>query len=114
MKPLRRAEQGRALAGGGRYDHLIKKLSGNVDMPASGFAIGDMTLSDCLQSKGLLPTYILAPDLFLIGDARRKKEFPCPLLPDAEKRDFPWLTLLKMLPLGNNLKKREKAVLDMV
>ena len=36
--------EGRALAGGGRYDHLIKKLSGNIDMPAAGFAIGDMTL----------------------------------------------------------------------
>ena len=36
--------EGRALAGGGRYDHLVKKLSGNTDMPAAGFAIGDMTL----------------------------------------------------------------------
>ena len=26
--------EGRALAGGGRYDHLVKKLSGNSDMPA--------------------------------------------------------------------------------
>ena len=43
--------EGRALAGGGRYDHLLKKLSGNVDLPACGFAIGDMTLSDCLSSK---------------------------------------------------------------
>ena len=41
--------------GGGRYDHLVKKLSGSVDMPAAGFAIGDMTLTDCLESNGLLP-----------------------------------------------------------
>jgi histidyl-tRNA synthetase len=58
--------EGRALAGGGRYDNLIKKLSGNIDLPAAGFAIGDMTLSDCLEKNGLLPTYIMAPDLFLI------------------------------------------------
>lgn len=64
--------QGRALAGGGRYDHLLKKLSGNVDMPACGFAIGDMTLADCLQSKGLLPNYLLAPDLYLVcGEEQR-------------------------------------------
>ena len=56
--------QGRALAGGGRYDHLIRKLSGNCDLPAAGFAIGDMTLSDCLESNNLLPRYITAPDLF--------------------------------------------------
>ena len=28
--------EGRALAGGGRDDHLVKKLSGSVDMPAAG------------------------------------------------------------------------------
>ena len=59
--------EGRALAGGGRYDHLVKKLSGNVDMPAAGFAIGDMTLADCLESNGLLPSYVTAPDIFVIG-----------------------------------------------
>ena len=57
---------GRALAGGGRYDHLIKKLSGNCDLPAAGFAIGDMTLSDCLDSHNLLPRYVIAPDLFVV------------------------------------------------
>ena len=64
--------QGRALAGGGRYDHLIGKLSGNCDMPAAGFAIGDMTLSDCLESKNLSPRYVVAPDLFVIfGEEQR-------------------------------------------
>ena len=64
--------EGRALAGGGRYDHLIKKLSGNVDLPASGFAIGDMTLSDCLEKNGLLPSYIMAPDLYLISGTEQR------------------------------------------
>lgn len=64
--------QGRALAGGGRYDHLVKKLSGNCDIPASGFAIGDMTLSDCLESKNLLPSYVISPDLFVVfGEEQR-------------------------------------------
>ena len=64
--------QGRALAGGGRYDHLIQKLSGNCDLPAAGFAIGDMTLCDCLESKNLLPRYVISPDLFLIfGEGER-------------------------------------------
>ena len=51
---------------GGRYDHLIKKLSGNCDIPAAGFAIGDMTLTDCLKTNNLLPNYIIAPDLFIV------------------------------------------------
>ena len=79
--------EGRALAGGGRYDHLVQKLSNNVDIPACGFAIGDMTLSDCLDSKGLLPQYVLAPDIFLIcGDEEKNMEFR--LSPKSEKRDF--------------------------
>ena len=64
--------QGRALAGGGRYDHLIQKLSGNCDIPAAGFAIGDMTLTDCLKANNLLPNYIIAPDLFLVFDETEK------------------------------------------
>lgn len=40
----------RALAGGGRYDDLVKKLGG-PDLPAVGFAIGDMTFS-LLWSNG--------------------------------------------------------------
>lgn len=38
----------RALAGGGRYDDLLKKLGG-VDLPAVGFAIGDVTMTDLLK-----------------------------------------------------------------
>ena len=57
----------RALAGGGRYDHLVKKLSGNVEMSAAGFAIGDVTLTDCLSEKKLLPEYVEAPDLYLVA-----------------------------------------------
>ncbi len=46
--------QGRALAGGGRYDALVKKLGG-PDMPAVGFAMGDVTLIDLLKEKNKLP-----------------------------------------------------------
>lgn len=42
---------GRALAGGGRYDDLIKTLSdGKVDLPAIGFAVGDVVLEKVLRA----------------------------------------------------------------
>jgi histidyl-tRNA synthetase len=45
-----RQRQNRALAGGGRYDNLIDAISdGAVDLPAAGFAIGDVVLQNLLQ-----------------------------------------------------------------
>src|ERR1700678_1987092 len=40
----------RAIAGGGRYDTLLKNLGG-VDLPALGFGIGDMVLGEILKGK---------------------------------------------------------------
>lgn len=65
--------EGRALAGGGRYDALVKKLGG-PDMPAVGFAMGDVTLADLLESKDLLPQFLDAPDFIMVigGEEERK------------------------------------------
>lgn len=52
---------GRALAGGGRYDHLVALL-GYPDTPAVGFGMGDVVLSDALEEKGLMPPLVNAPD----------------------------------------------------
>lgn len=61
--------EGRALAGGGRYDALVKKLGG-PDMPAVGFAMGDVTLADLLDSKSLMPDYLQRPEFMaIIGGA---------------------------------------------
>ncbi len=57
--------EGRALAGGGRYDALVKKLGG-PDMPAVGFAMGDVTLADLLDSKSLMPDYMQRPEFIAI------------------------------------------------
>ena len=45
-----RKKVNRALAGGGRYDNLISVISdGATDLPAAGFAIGDVTFSNLLR-----------------------------------------------------------------
>jgi len=64
--------EGRALAGGGRYDKLVKKLGG-PEMPAVGFGMGDVTLRNLLEQKGILPNLIDAPDFYAIvlGDENR-------------------------------------------
>ncbi|MFT5109897.1 MAG: histidyl-tRNA synthetase [Pseudoalteromonas tetraodonis] len=44
----------RAIAGGGRYDGLVKLISdGKVDLPSSGFAMGDVVITDFInETKG--------------------------------------------------------------
>lgn len=44
----------RAICGGGRYDHLVKKIGG-VDMPALGFGMGDVVLGELLTDRKLWP-----------------------------------------------------------
>jgi histidyl-tRNA synthetase len=48
----------RAIAGGGRYDNLVKLISGGkVDLPALGFGMGDVVLRELLRARGLLPKF---------------------------------------------------------
>jgi histidyl-tRNA synthetase len=56
----------RALAGGGRYDSLLNQLGG-VDLPAVGFAIGDVVLGELLKERGLAPGATSAIDVFVAG-----------------------------------------------
>ncbi len=66
----------RALAGGGRYDNLVGKL-GYAEMPAVGFAIGDMTFALLLEQRGLTPNFVQAPDVYAVigGEKERLEAF---------------------------------------
>lgn len=57
--------QGRALAGGGRYDQLVEKLGGPT-MPAVGFGMGDVTLGDLLDQLGRRPQMIEKRDAYIV------------------------------------------------
>jgi len=46
----------RAIAGGGRYDNLVKLISsGKVELPGLGFGMGDVVLTELLKERRLLP-----------------------------------------------------------
>jgi histidyl-tRNA synthetase len=64
----------RAIAGGGRYDNLIKLISaGRVDLPALGFGMGDVVLLELLKARKLLPKFDAALDVyFLIEDESQR------------------------------------------
>lgn len=57
-------ENRRALFGGGRYDNLLS-IFGVDPVPAVGFGMGDVTMRDFLEVRGLLPEYRGTPDVYL-------------------------------------------------
>jgi histidyl-tRNA synthetase len=56
----------RAICGGGRYDDLLDSV-GAVDLPASGFGMGDVVLAELLREHGLVPSYDASIDVFVAG-----------------------------------------------
>lgn len=57
----------RAIAGGGRYDNLVKLISGGkVNLPALGFGMGDVVLLELLKARGLLPKFDASVDVFVL------------------------------------------------
>lgn len=54
----------RAICGGGRYDNLLKALGG-VDLPALGFGMGDVVLTELLRERKLVPSFEERLDVFL-------------------------------------------------
>lgn len=63
------ADNNRSLMGGGRYDNLTK-LFDDEPLPGVGFAIGDVTMLDFLETHGLAPAYVPPTQLYIaITDA---------------------------------------------
>jgi len=57
----------RAIAGGGRYDGLVKLMSGNkVDLPGLGFGMGDVVLTELLKARKRIPVFDGGVDLFCL------------------------------------------------
>ncbi|MDP2137474.1 MAG: histidine--tRNA ligase [Candidatus Didemnitutus sp.] len=98
----------RALAGGGRYNDLIRKL-GYADLPAVGFAIGDVTTGLLLEQRGLAPTFVNAPDVYAVigGEAERAAAFAdiCALRAAGWRVDYP----LKDVAFGKQFKIAAEA-----
>ena len=54
----------RAICGGGRYDDLIESVGG-PSLPALGFGMGDVVLTELLRARGLLEVEPAAPDFWI-------------------------------------------------
>ncbi len=68
-------ENNRSMFGGGRYDGLVASF-GVEPIPTVGFAMGDITLGNFLESHGLMPKVHTETDVYvvLIGDVADKAQ----------------------------------------
>jgi len=57
----------RAICGGGRYDDLLSSIGG-VDLPALGFGMGDVVLTELLRARNVLPNATLAAEYWVAAD----------------------------------------------
>ena len=57
----------RAICGGGRYDDLLSNIGG-VDLPALGFGMGDVVLTELLRARDLLPKPSLGTEYWVAAD----------------------------------------------
>jgi histidyl-tRNA synthetase len=57
----------RAICGGGRYDDLLATIGG-VDLPALGFGMGDVVLTELLRSRNLLPVAELGTEFWVAAE----------------------------------------------
>ena len=79
----------RAIAGGGRYDNLVKLISGGkVDLPALGFGMGDVVLLELLKARGLLPKFDANVDVFVLIEDEKFRPQSLKLVQDLRAAGF--------------------------
>jgi len=79
----------RAIAGGGRYNNLVKLISGGkVDLPALGFGMGDVVLAELLKARGLLPKFDSHMDVFVLIEDEALRPISLKLIHDLRAAGY--------------------------
>jgi len=79
----------RAIAGGGRYDNLVKLISGGkVSLPALGFGMGDVVLLELLKERKLLPQFDANVDVYVLIEDEALRAPSLKLIQELRTRGF--------------------------
>lgn len=99
----------RAICGGGRYDTLLAAL-GDVDLPALGFGMGDVVLTELLRDRGLLPDTTPSLD-YWVAPADDEQRRAATRVAGALRRDWSRAVEYPLRPqsLGKQLKAATAA-----
>ncbi|HEV3271343.1 MAG TPA: histidine--tRNA ligase [Candidatus Methylacidiphilales bacterium] len=103
-----RSGEFRAIAGGGRYDTLLKNLGG-VDLPALGFGMGDVVLGEILKKRAWIQLRRPKQGIYVAVADENYRQHAWKLL--HELRQLPaWSVLYSMqsMKLGKQLQQAEE------
>lgn len=77
-----------AVAGGGRYDGLIKEIGGD-DTPAVGFALGMERILLALELQGLIPAPTKKISAFVVSGGAEAEIYAFKILADLRRKNIP-------------------------
>ena len=100
-------ENKRSLAGGGRYDNLAS-LFGGDQIHAVGFAIGDATARDFLETHNLLPEYTPTTELMLCVVDESAMSHAIKLAQDLRKDDVAVAVNFSGKKVGDQIRQADK------
>ena len=100
-------ENRRSLFGGGRYDNLLNLFS-EESVPAVGFAVGDVTLRDFLETHNLVPTYTPVTELMLCVVDKSAMNHAITLAQTLRRDDVAVAVNFSGKRIGDQIKQAEK------
>ena len=103
----------RSIFGGGRYDDLLS-LFGGEKIPAAGFAMGDVTARDFLETHNLLPAYAPATELMIAVVEEDATPHAIKLAQDLRRQDVTVAVNFSGRRLGDQIRQADKMRIPFV
>jgi len=103
----------RSLFGGGRYDNLLSLFS-NDSIPAVGFAVGDVTLQDFLETHELPPEVSTGADVYLATPALENIAAAQLFADELREQGLTVFVNLLGKKIGDQIKDAEKRKISVV
>ena len=102
----------RSLFGGGRYDNLLSLFGEKI--PAVGFAMGDVTARDFLETHNLMPSYAPATELMIAVIEEDSKSHAMKLAQDLRREDVTVSVNFSGKRVGDQIRYADKMKIPFV
>ena len=100
-------DNNRSLFGGGRYDNLLE-MFGSEPVPAVGFGMGDVTVRDFLEVRGLIPAYVSPARVSIVTASESSIPYALELAKNLRSQGVSCTVNLADRKLGDQIKAADK------